>query len=329
MADVLKHQFTSAKPDGPDTTVIRPSDWNAEHAFAGGGNGDLLVFDQAETDKAGWVAAGAEGAVLVSGGADEKPAWLPAGAEGALLVSEGETTAPGWVAAAEAGALLVARGVATKPAWVAPGADGALLVSGGADDPDWVDPGAEGAILLSNGAAAAPGWLPSGAAGQVLIGAGVTDPPAWSDDLPLAGDAITMPLDGDVVTTHKVGKTALTHNVATPILTIAIASGTATGGTLALVVVARDGAGNQDVATAAIHFALQRTSGGITTALDAIGTGITTKSHGGFDMTLTADADASSGTAVAITIKALSALVPTTLTASWRLTMLAAHGALS
>lgn len=288
MADVLKHTFTSAKPDGPDATVIRPSDWNAEHAFSGGGNGDLLVYDQAETDKAGWVAAGAAGAVLISGGADLPPVWLPAGAEGALLVSEGETTAPGWVA-----------------------------------------PGAVGALLQSGGAGAAPVWLPSGAAGQVLIGAGVTEAPVWVDDLALAGDAITLPLDGDVITTHKVGKTTLTHNVATPLLTITLAEGTATGGTLALVVVARDGAGNQDVATAAIHFALQRSTGGITTSLDAIGTGVTTKSHGGFDMTLTANADASSGTAVALTITAASALVPTTLTASWRLTMLAAHGALS
>jgi hypothetical protein len=31
MAISLKHAFTSAKPDGPDSTLVRPSDWNAEH----------------------------------------------------------------------------------------------------------------------------------------------------------------------------------------------------------------------------------------------------------------------------------------------------------
>lgn len=29
----LKHHFVSAKADGPDTTVVKPSDWNHEHDF--------------------------------------------------------------------------------------------------------------------------------------------------------------------------------------------------------------------------------------------------------------------------------------------------------
>lgn len=31
MAISLKHKFTSPKADGPDTTKIRPSNWNDEH----------------------------------------------------------------------------------------------------------------------------------------------------------------------------------------------------------------------------------------------------------------------------------------------------------
>ena len=27
----IKHAFTNPKADGPDTTVVRPSDWNADH----------------------------------------------------------------------------------------------------------------------------------------------------------------------------------------------------------------------------------------------------------------------------------------------------------
>lgn len=33
MAVSLKHAFTSAKADGADTSVVRPSDWNAEHVL--------------------------------------------------------------------------------------------------------------------------------------------------------------------------------------------------------------------------------------------------------------------------------------------------------
>lgn len=32
---VIKHTFVSAKPDGTDTSVIRPSDWNDEHDVVG------------------------------------------------------------------------------------------------------------------------------------------------------------------------------------------------------------------------------------------------------------------------------------------------------
>lgn len=31
MAVSLKHNFVSAQADGPDTSVVRPSNWNAEH----------------------------------------------------------------------------------------------------------------------------------------------------------------------------------------------------------------------------------------------------------------------------------------------------------
>jgi len=33
MAISLKHNFVSTKSDGPNATLIRPSDWNAEHAI--------------------------------------------------------------------------------------------------------------------------------------------------------------------------------------------------------------------------------------------------------------------------------------------------------
>lgn len=42
----LKHAFTNPKADGPDTTIVRPSDWNADHVIDSGGlnsAGDLHI----------------------------------------------------------------------------------------------------------------------------------------------------------------------------------------------------------------------------------------------------------------------------------------------
>jgi hypothetical protein len=75
MANTLRHTFFSLKPDGADTTKLRPSNWNAEHAFAGGALGSLLYRDPAQTDGASWLADVAAGSILVSGGVGAAPAW--------------------------------------------------------------------------------------------------------------------------------------------------------------------------------------------------------------------------------------------------------------
>lgn len=54
MSNTLKHKFTSAKADGTDTSRVRPSNWNDEHAFAGGSDGQALVRDSGQTDGANW-----------------------------------------------------------------------------------------------------------------------------------------------------------------------------------------------------------------------------------------------------------------------------------
>jgi len=55
MADALiKHQFVSLKADGPDNTVVRPSDWNAALKAEGGLPDQLLGWDAGATLKAGW-----------------------------------------------------------------------------------------------------------------------------------------------------------------------------------------------------------------------------------------------------------------------------------
>lgn len=41
----IKHQFNSAKADGPDTTKVRPINWNAEHKLEGGSAGLAVIWD--------------------------------------------------------------------------------------------------------------------------------------------------------------------------------------------------------------------------------------------------------------------------------------------
>ncbi len=47
---MIKHSFHSDKPDGADTTLIKPSDWNAEHEIKESG-GDVLSISTIPTGK--------------------------------------------------------------------------------------------------------------------------------------------------------------------------------------------------------------------------------------------------------------------------------------
>src|ERR1044071_1301002 len=54
MANTLKHRFVSAKADGADTSVVRPSDWNNDHIFAGGSTLQYLMWSSGASDKVAW-----------------------------------------------------------------------------------------------------------------------------------------------------------------------------------------------------------------------------------------------------------------------------------
>ena len=58
MAVSLKHAFQSAKPDGADTSIVRPSDWNAEHVLTQA-SGKLLGRTSAGTGATEEITAGA------------------------------------------------------------------------------------------------------------------------------------------------------------------------------------------------------------------------------------------------------------------------------
>lgn len=94
MPGVLKHKFVSAAPEGTDASKVRTSNWNDEHAFAGGALGSLLYRDTAQSDGASWLADVAVGSVLVSGGVGVVPAWSASPTLTSLKVGNGSASTP-------------------------------------------------------------------------------------------------------------------------------------------------------------------------------------------------------------------------------------------
>lgn len=54
MSDVVKHLFQSEQLDGSEATLVQPSNWNEEHVFAGGSDGQALSRDSGQSDGAAW-----------------------------------------------------------------------------------------------------------------------------------------------------------------------------------------------------------------------------------------------------------------------------------
>jgi len=51
----IEHQFVSGKVDGPDVTLVRPTNWNANHKLVGGAPGQAVIWDGDQaTTKSGW-----------------------------------------------------------------------------------------------------------------------------------------------------------------------------------------------------------------------------------------------------------------------------------
>lgn len=74
----LKHAFTSAVPDGVDTSVVQPSNWNAEHTLTMA-TGKLLGRSTAGTGSAEEITVGSGlslsgGTLSSTGGLDQASA---------------------------------------------------------------------------------------------------------------------------------------------------------------------------------------------------------------------------------------------------------------
>lgn len=55
MALTIKHSFTSAKSDGSDNTIVRPSNWNADHTITGNVDETMFSFTDITTGNASTV----------------------------------------------------------------------------------------------------------------------------------------------------------------------------------------------------------------------------------------------------------------------------------
>lgn len=68
----LRHSKVSSKQDGPDSSLIQPSDWNADHVNPGQSNGDLIFRTGGQLDRLP-VGNNGEQLTVVAGA----PAWAP------------------------------------------------------------------------------------------------------------------------------------------------------------------------------------------------------------------------------------------------------------
>ena len=97
MAVSLKHTFVSAIPDGSDASVVRPSNWNAEHTLTGTIS-TLMGFDSAGASQSVTVGSGltySAGSLTATGGTVTSVAALTIGTSGTDLsstVANGTTT---------------------------------------------------------------------------------------------------------------------------------------------------------------------------------------------------------------------------------------------
>lgn len=50
----VTHPFVSAKADSADDTLVSAGEWNADHLFTGGANGQVLIFDNTQANNIRW-----------------------------------------------------------------------------------------------------------------------------------------------------------------------------------------------------------------------------------------------------------------------------------
>jgi hypothetical protein len=176
----LKHKFTSAIPDGADATIVRPSNWNDEHALIGTAN-KILGFDNTGAGSEITVGSGlllSAGTLTATGGGTGTVTSVDvSGGSTGLTFSGGPVTTSGTITAA--GTLAIGSGGtgqatasaafnALSPITTA----GDLILGNGANSATRLGIGANTYVLTSNGTTAA--WAAIPASGVTSFSAGTT-----------------------------------------------------------------------------------------------------------------------------------------------------------
>lgn len=196
MALSVKHSKVSAIPDGADSSLVLPSDWNAAHTFAGATSGGVAYFTGSTAMDSSDVLSGS---ALVLGGGAGAPPSTPVGLGTSTQVLHGNA--------------------AGAPSW------GAVSLT--AD----IQGGTASRVVLAGGAGASPTMLAAGTTTQVLHG-NAGGSPTWSA-LDLAND-VTGTLgvaNGGNITTHP-GYVANNWYLPTPYSGALAAGGAVGNGTI-------------------------------------------------------------------------------------------------
>lgn len=135
MAVSLKHTFQSAKSDGVDSTLVQPSNWNAEHTLSLTTN-KLLGRSTAGTGAAEEISIGT--GLSLSAGVLSSSTSFP------ISIANGGTNG---TATPTAGA--VPYGTGTAYAFTSAGTTGQVLTSAGSGVPTWTTPSAGAMTLIS------------------------------------------------------------------------------------------------------------------------------------------------------------------------------------
>ena len=189
MAATVKHSFVSAVLDGADTSVVRPLDWNADHAITGtldvanggtglsaGTSGGVLAFTATGTIASS--AALTQYGVVYGGGAGVVPSATANGTTGQVLTAT-TSGAPSWANPATngtvtsvswTGGIVSVATATTTPALTIAGTSGGIpyFSSGTA----WATSAAlaASALVIGGGAGAAPSTTTTAAGALTFLG---------------------------------------------------------------------------------------------------------------------------------------------------------------
>lgn len=172
----LKHKFTSAKTDGADTTVVRPSNWNDEH--------DLTLAASRLLGRA----------TASTGAAEEVTVGTSLDLDAATKTLRRAALTGDVTASVDSNATTIANGAITTAKIAANAVDGTKIALGS---------DAQGDIMYYNGTDYVR--LPAGTSGQYLKTQGAGANPTWASASVTTSDVLTAysGMTANAIGTHR------------------------------------------------------------------------------------------------------------------------------